>query len=306
MASQIQNASHKIGPGARQKFCWLFHPERISFLGLAGETHIIYECYDQYEAIPGLDAETKSRYRQHDMELLRQSDVVLVTSETLLQEKKQYTKRIALMTNAADVDFFARVQSPEVPLAGPVENLKHPVIGYMGTIHRETDIGLLKYVAERRPDWTIALIGPELDREFSSSELFSSFRELPNVRLFGWVEQADIPGYCKAFDVCLIPYRTDSEFNKYVNPNKLHEYTAMGKPVVSTDIPCVYSHRDIIKIAKSPDEFVAAVEAAIKEDSPALIAERLRRAQENSWAKRAAAIRDILRQTIEKKGPEAT
>ena len=145
------------------------------------------------------------------------------------------------------------------------------------------------------------MIGPEQNRRFGRSDLFSSFRALPNVNLVGWVDREQLPGYCKAFDVCVIPYRVDSEFNRYVNPDKLHEYTAMGKPVVSTDIPEVHSYEHIIKIAKTPAEFVRCIEQALAEDSPIRVQERLRVAEENSWAARVRQHLDIIEAVLEAK-----
>jgi len=116
---------------------------------------------------------------------------------------------------------------------------------------------------------------------------------LPNVRLVGWIRE-EIPGYFKTVDVCLIPFLTDSEYNQYRNPNKLHEYIEMGKPVVSTDIQGVHSLINTIYIARTKEEFVVCVDRTLAEDGPARIAERMRRARENTWERRSERMLEIV------------
>ena len=143
------------------------------------------------------------------------------------------------------------------------------------------------------------MIGPEEDPIFSRSAVFTAFRRLPNVHLLGYIPQEEAPPYCKVFDVCIIPYRTDSRFNYYVNPLKLHEYTAMGKPVVTTHIPEVESHKDLVWIADTPEQFVACIEEALQTDSPAKIEDRLRHAQANSWDVRIKGMLSIIQEYLD-------
>jgi len=225
---------------------------------------------------------------------------VFVTAEPLLAEKRKLHSNVHLVENAADVTYFGQVQSTGTDVADLVKKLPRPVVGYLGTIHRHTDIELLHHIAQSRPEWSILVVGPQMDTELLRSSLFQRFRELPNTHLTGWMATDEVPGYFKGVDVCVIPYRTDSEFNRYVNPNKLHEYTAMGKPVVSTDIPCVHSHADIIYIAGTREEFVDCIEQALADDGPDRIAQRLRRAQENSWERRAGRVLKIVSETLKK------
>ena len=66
----------------------------------------------------------------------------------------------------------------------------------------------------------------------------------PNVHALGWRPQETIAAYNRAFDVCLIPYRTDHPFNRACSPTKIMDYMGTGRPIVSTALPeCrLYDH----------------------------------------------------------------
>ena len=95
----------------------------------------------------------------------------------------------------------------------------------------------------------------------------------------------ELPSYLAGWDVALLPFaRNDA--TRFISPTKTPEYLAAGKPVVSTSIRDVvrpYGIQGLVRIADDPDEFVAAVEAALAEDS----AERLRQVDafltQTSW-----------------------
>jgi glycosyltransferase involved in cell wall biosynthesis len=93
-------------------------------------------------------------------------------------------------------------------------------------------------------------------------------RALPNVHLLGRRPYSALPGYCKAFDVALLPF-VKNELTEYANPLKLREYLAAGLPVVSTDIPeaRALEHRGIL-LANDLDDFPTLVARALEDPGP--------------------------------------
>jgi teichuronic acid biosynthesis glycosyltransferase TuaH len=62
-----------------------------------------------------------------------------------------------------------------------------------------------------------------------------SLQRTGRVHLTGAVPYAEVPEYMRAFDVCITPHRM-TLFTESLNPIKLWEYLAAGKPIVSTDV----------------------------------------------------------------------
>ena len=60
--------------------------------------------------------------------------------------------------------------------------------------------------------------------------------------LLGPRRHVDLPSYVQGFDVGIVPYRKVPA-SATVVPTKIQEYLALGKPVVSTDLPAVPSKK---------------------------------------------------------------
>lgn len=98
-------------------------------------------------------------------------------------------------------------------------------IGYVGTIGRWFDWGLVVEIAHALPEVPLVLVGPEfIDRP----------SDLPaNIALVGEVPQAQIAPYLARFRAGLIPFLLNDLTDK-VDPIKYYEYGCMGIPCWST------------------------------------------------------------------------
>jgi len=83
-----------------------------------------------------------------------------------------------------------------------------------------------------------------------------------------------------------------------VNPNKLHEYTAMGKPVVVTPGIDVSSHPGAVTVADGVDAFIAAVETQHATNTVERVQQRLAMAAANSWDARAALMLEHIDRSL--------
>ena len=252
-------------------------------IGRLGETARVYDAAD-------LDWTFTRRWNRWHLRralqaAVRRSDLVVVSSPALAEALPVNGKAPVELLNACDPGHFTP-QGAEAPLLGSVPR---PRVGYVGAIdERAFDAPLVAAVARLRPEWSLVLVGRP------SAAAVAELAELPNVHLIGPVPHADVPAFVRGFDVCLIPYRVDGRI-RYVHPKKLYEYLAAGKHVVATPLPSLATSDAPHRIARTPEEFVAAVTAALADSRSAELAERQREvAAANSWDARGEALTALL------------
>jgi hypothetical protein len=100
------------------------------------------------------------------------------------------------------------------------------------------------------------------DRPFYSPSRQKPPDESPNF-LTTQLRALQLPDYIAGWDVALLPFaRNDA--TRFISPTKTSEYLAAGKPVVSTPIRDVvqpYGALGFVRIADTPPDFIAAIEA---------------------------------------------
>jgi hypothetical protein len=111
------------------------------------------------------------------------------------------------------------------------------------------------------------------------------------VKLLGRKPYADLPAYCKAFDVALMPFRIN-RLTRNANPLKVREYLAAGLPVVSTAIPEVEA-LNLCRIAATESEFLSEIDLALTDPGPSLARSEAVRGE--SWAQRINTVAAHLR-----------
>jgi glycosyltransferase involved in cell wall biosynthesis len=104
-----------------------------------------------------------------------------------------------------------------------------------------------------------------------------------NLHWLGGRDYGLLPAYAKAFDVCLMPFALN-EATEFINPTKALEYMATGRPIVSTTVrDVVLQFSDIVEIADSRAEFVAACQRVLANPPASKIARGVAMAKRNSW-----------------------
>ena len=145
---------------------------------------------------------------------------------------------------------------------------------------------LLAHLARSRPEWTLLLVG------HASTDL-SPFEGLKNVVRVGPQPYDSLPGWAKAFDVAVMPYRMNRQVQN-ANPLKLREYLATGKPVVSVPTPEVARFVPHVRMAEGPDAFLRAVEASLADNDAAARQARMDAVRGMSWDARVAEVLAIV------------
>jgi glycosyltransferase involved in cell wall biosynthesis len=269
---------------------WTFLPNVGDYVGTLGEDGAVYYCVDEWSMFGYLDREQTVTAER---ELLAKVDAVFAINGALADSKRAVNAQTYVSPHGVDHAAFARALDDATPVPADLERLPHPRLGFYGTLRDWVDFELIAYIARARPQWSIALIGQELCD-------VSAIRDLPNVHLLGQKRHDELPAYCKGFDVGIIPYRIDERM-AFVNPLKLREYLSAGVPVVSTPVPEVARFPKLTRVAKTPAEFVACVEQALAEASPAARAQRSIAMKDETWSARVAQVVHTVDEIFERK-----
>ena len=278
LRNQVLAAMRKLR--FRDPINWVFNPAAATVAGDLGESLLIYYCVDEYTAFTGVAAGSLERLEDR---LLDRADLVVVSADRLMERKRSKNPNVVLIRHGVDVDHFRRALDSETVVPREIRDLPRPVIGFFGLLADWVDVKTMARVAREFPEGSLVVIG-------SVTTDASELSALPNVHLLGRKPYADLPAYCKGFDVALNPFLIN-ELTLNANPLKVREYLAAGLPVVSSAIPEVEA-LDACLIGRTPDEFVARVHEALQRPGPDAV--RSATMKSESWAARVETLKDVV------------
>ena len=230
---------------------WTYLPNPVigEVATLSGARALVYE----YADLASLRVRVRStRHRdlvaQWEERMFHRADAVFVPNERLITARGIDVPHAYVVPHG----------SPTVrPAATPflLDEFRHPRIAFVGSISPMVDIELLDGLAATNPLWSFVIVGPQR----------VPLRQLPrrpNVLLTGERSAEDTAGLLAECDVGIIPYLRSATGIDTVSPLKLHDYLALGLPVVSVDIPGVRGYEDV-EVATGVYGFSAAIQRAL-------------------------------------------
>lgn len=212
--------------GDRSPTVWVNDLGGAAFLDVAPGA-VLYDITDDWLAARRPAAELV-RLRAAESRLLARADVVTVCSPALVAAKGA-GRVVALVRNGVDLAAYRR-PGPR-PAALPAGR----TAVYAGTLHADRlDVDLCvataAALAASPAGGTLVLVGPVLLPEHDKERLVAAGVELAGARPF-----AEVPAFLTHADVLVVPHRVDA-FTDSLDPIKLYEYLAAGRPVVSTPV----------------------------------------------------------------------
>lgn len=249
---------------------------------------LIYDVTDDWISLTQSDLD-RERTILADRILCHRADATIVCSEKLRDLKTHLvpTGRLHLIPNGVDADHYATVLQPG-PISENLAALPRPIYGYTGTLHPDRlDLELLIRTAALVRG-SFSLIGPNFLTASERHMLASTGK----IHILPAVPYERIPEAMRAFDVCITPHRV-TDFTESLNPIKLFEYLAAGKPIVSAPVAGFRDYPDLVRLAATPQEFAAALNAAATE-AHSRAAAMQPEARKHSWQSRVAQIEAIF------------
>lgn len=275
---QVKRAMRQLG--FKRPMNWVFNPPAAVIAGTLDEEELIYYCVDEYTAFSGVSGQSMVDFEN---QLLLQSDLAIVTSERLLQSRRKINPNTVLVRHGVDFTHFRQALDEGTRIPSEIAHLPKPVIGFFGLIADWVDVDLMADIAKYFNTGSLVILG-------KATTDISVLLGLSNVHVLGRKPYADLPAYCKGFDVALMPFRIN-ELTLNSNPLKVREYLAAGLPVVSSPIPEV-EVLGLCRIANGSKETIGEIESALKDPGPSV--ERSEAVRSESWESRIEDIREHL------------
>ena len=241
-ADAVRRVARHIG--MRAPVLWVNDPSGATLVTRSGWP-ALYDITDDWMLAERSERE-HVRLADDEASLLHDCAQVVVCSPALVASKGA-DRPVVLIPNAVDVEAY------RLPRSRPSDLPDGPIALYVGTAHRDR-IDLDLCVATARAivgRGRLVLVGPApLDPPHRRR------LEEAGVILLGPRDRALVPAYLQHADVLVVPHVV-TPFTDSLDPIKLYEYRAVGRPVVSTPVA---GFRDDPRVAVADGaDFAAAV-----------------------------------------------
>jgi teichuronic acid biosynthesis glycosyltransferase TuaH len=233
---------------------------------------LVYDCMDDALAFAQDDG-VRELKTEWETRLFKRANVVVCSSEELSARcASRGATRIVTIPNGWDDRRFPVAPAAAFPRSGPLEFV------YFGTLGPWIDDAALRTMLATVPEASIRLIGPLDGADLSG---------LVRTRVEPPVEHSQLGAVTATADALLLPFRVD-DLTRAVDPVKLYEYVAMGKPIVSAFWPGIRRFAEYVTFYQNSGELAEVVRARRIRTPPDTVA-RAEFLRSQSWSMRAAA-----------------
>jgi glycosyltransferase involved in cell wall biosynthesis len=248
-------------------------PITADLIGRLPAAKWVYYCVDDFSKWPGLDQAAMDRMERL---LVSKVDRIIAVSETLQDRLRMLGRDDAeLLTHGVDTEFW------KVANVSPRSEIK---IVFWGVIDRRMDVEFVRQLATDLTEGTIILVGPENDPD-------PTLKEIPRVKILPPMSFEELPKLAAESNVLVMPY-ADLPVTRAIQPLKLKEYLATGKPVVVRDLPANRVWADALDLAVTPAEFSRIVRERIRSGVPEKQISARQKLVGESWAAKARQLEE--------------
>ncbi len=225
---------------------WINDPSRAPLVRRS-RGPALYDITDDW-LVADRSVHERDRIRANEDELMSRCAAVVVCSPHL-QAVKGARRDVELVPNAVDLDRY------RTPVPRPRDLPSGRTVVYVGTLHEDRlAVPLCAELAGALGDRAaLVFVGPNALSLDNAARLTAT----ANVTMLGARPNRDIPGYLQHADVLVVPHVV-TEFTESLDPIKLYEYLAVGRPVVSTPVAGFRAAGPAVHVATA-DCFAAAV-----------------------------------------------
>ncbi len=245
----------------------------------------VYYCVDDFSVWPGLDQTTM---KNMEAELAPKVDSIVAVSEVLQERLSVMGRGASLLTHGVDLNNW-EIGSAEFEWPNGFQPQGKTLL-FWGVIDPRLDTQFIQHLARERSADTIVLVGPQQAPD-------PLIAHIENLKTLDAVSPNVLAQMAQAADCLIMPYR-DAEVTRAMQPLKLKEYLATGKPVVVRDLPATRPWSESCDVATTAAEFAKATTARMESGVLAEQLEARSALQSESWAAKAHKFRRLIMPAI--------
>lgn len=280
--------------GLDRPILWIAIPTAVEMIGQMNESLVVYQVSDKYDANTMDHATDPATIRRLHERALDAADLIFYSGRKLFVEATAARSRSYLLEQAVDFEHWAKAGSGELEIAPEVARIPRPRLGYFGAIEPWlVDQELIKRAAREHPSWHWIFIG--------NRSRGLEIEHLSNVHFLDAVRYDDLPRYAAGFDVCVLPWDVEQSFTNYGSAIKVREYLATGKPTVIAPLPEYEPMHDVLRIARSRDDFLRLIQDALDENDTQAARARQAAVANGTWDARAAWVSSLIEEALAQK-----
>lgn len=234
---------------------------------------VFYDCMD----LNGLFSDATSTEAADERELVAASERTFCSSEPIANHIRALRPGacVNVVQNALNPAAFEEISA--------LEELYVPgTVGYVGAISTWFDFDAVLALLAARQDLTVRLWGPS-DVEIPIHD---------RIEYMGIVSHEGAIRAMRSCSLLLLPFKV-TDLIRAVDPVKVYEYVATGRPVITCDYPQLEHFGDLISRYSSTLELISEVDALL--DSPSVSNQEISKfITSNSWAIRAEKMLDQI------------
>jgi glycosyltransferase involved in cell wall biosynthesis len=278
----LRAAARKLG--FQRPITWTFLPSSADIVGRLGEQMVVYHCTDEFSQFSD---HSKDATLDSERRLIEKSDRVIVSAERLLSSKAKHKPETRLVCHGVDVEHFRKACDPRTQVPDDIARIPGPIVGFFGLIADWVDLALIRDLAQSRPSVQFVLIG-KINTDTSA------VTGLPNVHFLGQKSYAELPAYCRRFDIAILPFAIN-ELTLNANPLKLREYLAAGLPVLASALPEVERFRRLVRICSTKEDYLENLDELLAMQATGPRMEMSREMDAESWDEKVEEMSRIIR-----------
>lgn len=256
---------------------WINDPAAVQLAQRTGWP-VLYDMTDDWLAAERPES-AQQRITEGEKWLLQHAAAVVACSPELIRRKRSQRDDIVLVRNGVDTARYL------APAPRPSDAPEDPYALYLGTLHRDRiDVDLCAATATAlRGHGHLVLVGPEAWSAADGERVRAA-----GAIVLGARDREAVPAYLQHADVLVVPHLVTA-FTESLDPIKLYEYQAVGRPIVSTPV-AGFRDAEGVLIAEG-EAFAEAVASGIPASTRFPHGART---DATDWSERVAAFRAAL------------